>query len=82
MREIGSVMPWSQCCVGVLWSAVATIESDTPGLAPGELEALEGLRTGHLMHQVAVDVDERGAVGILAHEMARPELVVECLRIH
>ena len=34
VREIGSRMPWSQCVVGVLWSAVATIEPVRHGLRP------------------------------------------------
>jgi hypothetical protein len=82
VREIGSRMPWSQCCVGVLWSAVAYDRIDSPGSAPGELEAFEGLRTGDFMHQVPVDVDQRRAFAVLAHEVARPELIVECLRVH
>ena len=49
--------------VGTLWSAVATIESMRQGLRPASCEALEGLRAGHLVHEVAVDVDERGPVG-------------------
>ena len=39
---------------------------DAPGLAAGEFQALEGLRAGDLVDQVAVDVDERRAVGVLA----------------
>ena len=34
VREMGSRMPWSQCCVGVLWSAVATIDATRHGLRP------------------------------------------------
>ena len=55
-------MPRSQPVVGVLWSAVATTEHDAPGLAPGQLQAFEGLRAGDFVHQVAVDVQQRGAV--------------------
>jgi hypothetical protein len=33
-RETGSAMPRSQCCVGVLWSAVATIDCARHGLRP------------------------------------------------
>jgi len=43
-----------------------------PRLATGELQALEGLRTGDFMHEMAVDVDERGAVRLLAHDVTRP----------
>ena len=38
VREIGSPIPRSQCCVGVLWSAVATIEPTRDG-APCLLQA-------------------------------------------
>ena len=82
VREIGSRMPWSQSRVGVLWSAVATIESMRQGLRPASFRPFEGLRAGDFVHQVAVDVDERRAVGFLAHDVARPEFVVERLRVH
>ena len=55
---------------------------DAPGPPAGELQALEGLRAGDFVHQVPVDVDERRAVGFLAHDVARPEFVVERLRVH
>ena len=72
-------MPSSQSVVGVLWSAVATIESTRHGLRPGELQAFVGLRAGHFVHQVAVDVEQRGAVVLDVHDVAVPELVVERL---
>ena len=48
-----------------------------PHLAAGQLQALEGLRAGHFMHQMAVDIDQRGAVGFLADDVGVPEFVVE-----
>ena len=47
--------------------------------AVGEPEALEGLRAGHLMNQVAVDIEERGAVRRFLHQMVVPDLVIERL---
>ena len=67
--------------VGTLWSAVATHAADAPGLAVRDFESLERLRARHLMDQVAVDVDERGAVRFLADEVRVPELFVEGARL-
>ncbi len=53
-----------------------------PQLAPGQLQSLEGLRAGHFMHQMAVDIDQRGAVGFLPHHVGIPEFVVKSLRFH
>jgi hypothetical protein len=52
---------------------------DAPGFAPGFAQAFVGLGARHLMHEVAVDVEERRAVVLDVHDMARPELVVESL---
>ena len=46
-------------------------------LAPGHAQALESLRARHLMHQVAVDIEQAGAVRRLMHQMRVPDLVVE-----
>ncbi len=53
-----------------------------PGLAAGELEALKGLRAGDFVQQLAVDIDEAGAVITLLYKMVVPELVVEGLAGH
>ena len=53
-----------------------------PQLAPGQLQPLEGLRAGHFMHQMTVDIDQRGAVGFLPHHVSIPEFVVKSLRAH
>jgi hypothetical protein len=45
-------------------------------------EALEGLRAGDLVHEVAVDIEQAGAVLGLMHEVGVPELVVERLAGH
>ncbi len=46
-------------------------------LAAGEAQPLERLRARHLVHQVAVDVEEAGAVGLLVDQVVVPDLVVE-----
>ena len=46
-------------------------------LAPRHAQALEGLRAGHLMHQMPVDIEQAGAVRRLMHQMGVPDLVVE-----
>ena len=53
-----------------------------PGLAAGQAQTLEGLRAGHFVHEVAVDVEQAGAVAFLAHHMRIPEFVVKRLAGH
>src|SRR4029079_11698795 len=48
-------------------------------LAAGEPQALEGLRACHLVDEMAVDIDEAGAVGFFVDQMVAPDLVVEGL---
>src|SRR3546814_9443797 len=43
-------------------------------LAAGEAEPFEGLGRGHLMDEMAVDVDEAGAVVLPVDHMAVPDL--------
>src|SRR5690242_956225 len=59
-----------------------------PGLAPGQLQPFERLRTGDFMHQMAVDIKQYGIavfmmfvrlirlIGFLVNHVALPELVV------
>ena len=47
-----------------------------------DLEPLERLRARHLMDEVPIDVDEGGAVGLLADEVRVPELFVEGAGCH
>jgi hypothetical protein len=51
--------------------------ADAPDLAPGQAQALEGLRAGHLVHQVAVDVEHRRCRLLGVDDVLVPELVVE-----
>jgi hypothetical protein len=47
-----------------------------PGLPARELESLVCLGTRHFMHQVAIDIDQRGTVGRLVHKVAVPQFFV------
>jgi len=40
-------------------------------------QAFEGLRRSHLMDEMAVDIDQAGAVGGLVHQMVIPDFVVQ-----
>ncbi len=53
-----------------------------PGLPPREPQALEGLWRGHLVDQMPINVKERRAVLVAAHNMGVPDLVVKCLAGH
>jgi len=50
-----------------------------PGLAVGQLQALESLRAGDFMDQMAVNVENSGAVVCGMHHVGLPEFVVESL---
>jgi len=50
---------------------------NAPELAASHLQTLEGLRAGHFMDQVAIDVDQRRAVRLDVDDMGIPELVVK-----
>jgi hypothetical protein len=51
--------------------------TDAPDLAAGQAQALEGLRAGHFVHQVAVDVEHGGAVFFGVDDVFVPDLVVQ-----
>ena len=46
-------------------------------LAAGGAQAFEGLRRGHLVDQMAVDIEQAGAVIGFVHQMVVPDLVVQ-----
>ena len=50
---------------------------ETPWFAAGEPQAVECLRAGHFMHQMAIDVEDRRPVRLGADDVGTPELVVE-----
>ena len=66
--------------VGTLWSTTASVFSGARTLRPESAQALEGLRARHLVHEMAVDIDQAGAVGLLVDQMVVPDLVVEGAR--
>ena len=70
-------MPCERSVVGTLWSLTARLAETRQTLRPACSQALEGLRAGHLVHQVAVDVEHRGAVVLGVDDVFVPELVVE-----
>ena len=49
-------------------------------LAAGRAQAFEGLRRGHLMHQVPVDIDQARAVVLLVNQVVVPDLVEQGAR--
>ena len=46
-------------------------------LAPGLTQALEGLRRGHLVDEMAVDIEQAGAVIGFVNQMIVPDFVVQ-----
>ena len=56
--------------------------ADAPRRAARELQSFVGLRTGDLVDEMAIDVQERRAVGLRADDVAVPKLVVERARWH
>src|SRR3954447_11301598 len=50
-------------------------------LAASEAQSLECLRARYLVHEMAIDVDETGAVRLLVHQMVVPDLVVKRTRL-
>ena len=48
-----------------------------PHLAAGQAQALVGLRAGHLVHQVPVDVEDGGAVFLGVDDVVVPDFVVQ-----
>jgi hypothetical protein len=50
-------------------------------LAAGEPQAFERLRARYFVDNVAVDINERGAVGLLLDQMIVPDFIVERARL-
>ncbi|CKJ96575.1 Uncharacterised protein [Neisseria meningitidis] len=55
---------------------------DAPQLAPRHFQAFKCLRAGNFVHQMAVDVEQDGAVFFFADDVAVPKFVVEGLCCH
>jgi hypothetical protein len=47
---------------------------------PGRVQPAEGLRRGHFVHQMEVDVEQRLTIVELAHDMCIPQTIQERLR--
>src|SRR3569623_1351647 len=55
------------------------IRAAPPDIALGKAQAVEGLGRGHLVHQLAVYIDEATAVVVAAHDVGVPQFVVKGL---
>ena len=53
---------------------------NAPWPASGQFKPLEGLRTGHLMNQMTVDINQRRAVLFFMDDMAFPQFFVQTFR--
>ena len=53
-----------------------------PRLTTRQAQPLEGLRRGHFVDDLTINVNQRGAVLAFGHEVGVPQLVVECLACH
>ena len=53
-----------------------------PRLTTGQAQPREGLRRGHFVDDLTINVNQRGAVLAFGHEVGVPQLVVECLACH
>ena len=63
--------------VGTLWSGTAMVFSGARTLRPVIRRPFKGLGAGHLVHEVAVDIQQAGAVIGLVDNMVVPDLVVK-----
>ena len=70
-------MPCERSVVGTLWSLTARLAETRQTLRPASSHAFEGLRAGHLVHEMTIDVEQRRAVVFGADDVLVPELVVE-----
>ncbi len=77
---IGSSPDTCRGSVGTLWSIVARVRSGTAHGPARDPEAVEGLRRGHLVDEVQVDVQQVGLVVAGADHVLVPDLLDEGLR--
>ena len=75
VRLTGSAIGLSQSSVGTLWSSVAMVRSGRRTVPAGEPQAVEGLRAGHLVEQVEVDVEQVGLAVGAADDVLVPDLL-------
>ena len=51
-----------------------------PNLSAGHAQALEGLRAGHFVDEVAVDIEQARAIVLAVDDVVVEDLVIECAR--
>ena len=52
-----------------------------PDAPAGQPQPFEGLRACHLMHQVAVDINQAHAIGVGVDQMVVPDFIVKRARL-
>ncbi len=52
------------------------VGTDAPRLAAGQCQTFKGLGAGHFMQQVAINVDQTGAIRVLMHDVFVEQLIV------
>ena len=68
-------MPPLRSVVWMLWSTTASVLCGARTLRPDMPQALEGLRAGHLVDEMPVDIDEAKAA-LRVQDMLVPDLVI------
>jgi len=53
-----------------------------PGAASGQLQTFERLGGSHFVHELPVDIQQRGAVRLRAYHMRVPDFVEQCPATH
>ena len=66
---------------GCEWSIVATVRSGRRTFRPRAAQAGEGLRRGHLVDQVQVDVEDGGRARLLRDDVGVPDLLEQRARL-
>ena len=71
----GSAIGLSQSSVGTLWSSVASVRSGRRTCAVRQAQAVEGLRRGHLVEEVEIDVEKVGLSRSATDDVLVPHLL-------
>jgi hypothetical protein len=45
-------------------------------------QAFKGLWTRHFMHEMTVNIEQTGAIGLFIHQMIVPDFVIKCAGLH
>ena len=73
-------MPCERSVVGTLWSLTARFAETRQTLRPASSRPFERLRARHFVDEVAIDVEDGGAVVLGVDDVVVPDLVVERAR--